>query len=1063
MRVGSERGLDSDRRAEAKWRMPTRLLPLVLLLLGPGLAGAQPVDPALFQELSWRPIGPFRGGRVLAVAGVPGEPAHFYFGAVNGGVWETHDAGRTWQPIFDSQPIGTIGAIAVAPSDSKVLYVGSGEADMRSSIAEGNGMYRSADGGQTWTRIGLDDTQQIGRILVDPEDPDRVYVAALGHPYGPNVERGVFRTTDGGRTWQKILFEDADTGAIDLAMKPGDPRVIYAALWQTRRPPWNVYPPSSGPGSGLYRSADGGDTWSRIDGNGMPVVHGRIGLATSRARPSRVYAMVDAEAGGVYRSDDGGDHWVRTCGDERLWQRGWYFGGLAVDPHDPDVVYVLNTNMFRSVDGGRSFSLVKGSPGGDDYHELWIDPVDPDRQILGADQGAVVTLDGGKTWSSWYNQPIAQLYRVATDNRFPYRVYGAQQDSGAASVPSRTTSFDGINMTQFREVTAGGESHNIAPDPRDPDLVYGGTVEKLDLRTMQTRSVDPTLAHVDRYRTTWTLPLAFSRRDPRVLYFANQRLFRTEDGGEHWAVISPDLTREDPGVPPNLDPATAAMSPEAGPRRGVIYAIAPSRVADGDIWVGTDDGLVWRTRDEGAHWTDVTPAALTPWSKVGILEASPFDAESAYAAIDRHRLDDFRPYVYRTRDGGKTWSLAVSGIPSDEAVNVVRADPLRKGLLFAGTERGIHVSFDDGEHWQSLQANLPVTSVRDIEVHGDDLVIATHGRGFWILDDIAPLRQATEAAGPAWLYRPSTAYRVRGDVWEGTPLPKDEPMAKNPPSGAFVDYVLQQTPRDPVVLEILDGAGELVRRYSSADAQAAFDPARTIVAPEWFRTRPRVASTPGMHRFVWTLRYPLPSALGGANVFGNEDTTKLKDGLWAPPGRYTVALVVDGKRLTQPLTVAPDPRVGIAPEAYREQFELGRQVERLRARVTVGMRETIALTGRLAERRKNASGDVAVRMAELEAKAWDLAGSAPAANRYNGWWRRAKSEATWRFVAEALDRLSAAVEAADAAPSPDARAGVAQLEPRVGVVEQAWSSLKAGDLARLDAELEALGQPPIER
>jgi photosystem II stability/assembly factor-like uncharacterized protein len=1040
-----------------------RLLPVLLLSLV-GVARADSVSPTLYQELSWRLIGPFRAGRVLAVTGVPGEASHFYFGSVNGGVWETRDAGRTWQPIFDSQPIGTIGALAVAPSDPKLLYVGSGEADMRSSIAQGNGMYRSSDGGATWSRIGLEDTQQIGRVLVHPQDPNTVYVAALGHPYAANAERGVFRTRDGGKSWQKILFKDADTGAIDVAMKPGDPRVVYAALWQTRRPPWNVYPPSNGPGSGLYRSTDGGDAWSRIDGHGMPEVHGRIGLALAPSRPDRVYAMVDAEQGGVYRSDDGGDHWTRTCGDQRVWQRGWYFGEMTVDPRDPDVVYALNTNLYRSSDGGRTFQLIKGSPGGDDYHQLWIDPADPNRQILGTDQGAVVTLDGGKTWSSWYNQPTAQLYRVVTDNRFPYRVYGAQQDSGAASVPSRTTGFDGINLTQFREITAGGESQNIAPDPLDPDLVYGGTVEKLDLRTQQTRSVDPTLAHVGRYRATWTLPLVFSPRDPHVLYFANQRLFQTRDGGEHWDAISPDLTREDPAVPATLDPATAATSPEAGPRRGVIYAIAPSRLVDHDIWVGTDDGLVWRTRDEGAHWTNVTPAGLGAWSKVGILEASPFDAESAYAAVDRHRLDDFRPYVYRTRDGGKSWSLVVDGIPSDETVNVVRADPVRRGLLFAGTERGVHVSFDDGDHWQSLQANLPVTSVRDVQVKGDDLVIATHGRGFYVLDDISPLRQAVDVAAgaSAWLYRPATAYRVRADVWEGTPLPKDEPRAENPPAGAFVDYVLAKTPKEPVVLEILDQKGDLVRRYSSADPALAFDPARTMVAREWFRTPSRLSTTPGMHRFVWTLRYPLPAALARGNAFGNEDTTRPRDGLWAPPGNYTVALLVDGRRLSQPLSVAPDPRIHIDPEAYREQFALAREVESLRARVTKGMRETLALTRALAERRKGASPALLTRITGVEAKVWELAGTEPAANRYSGWWRRPASETSWRFVGDALGRLAEAIESADAAPSPDARAGFAELTSRVAAVEQAWSGLKTGDVAALDAELEAAGQAPLQ-
>jgi photosystem II stability/assembly factor-like uncharacterized protein len=1021
-------------------------------LLAAAVASAGPVDPALFGDLRWRNIGPLRAGRVLAVAGVPGEREHFYFGSVNGGVWETRDAGRTWQPIFDAQPIGTIGALAIAPSDPRVLYVGTGEADMRSDIAQGNGVYRSSDGGRTWAHVGLEDTQQVGRVLVHPTDANVVYVAALGHPYGPNEQRGVFRSTDGGRTWSKVLYRDADTGAIDLAFEPGNPRVVYAALWQTRRTPWNVYPPSSGPGSALYRSTDGGDTWSRIDGNGMPVEHGRIGLAVAPTEPKRVYAMVDGDQGGLYRSDDGGGRWERTGTDDRVWQRGWYFGGVVVDPRRADTVYALDTNLYRSDDGGRTFTLTKGSPGGDDYHELWIDPRDPDRQILGTDQGTVVTLDGGRTWSSWYNQPTAQIYRVSTDSRFPYWVYGAQQDSGGAAVPSRTTGIDGINLTHFREITAGGESHNIVPDPRDPEIVYGGTVEKLDLRTMQTQSVDPTLAEPGEYRSAWTLPLVFSRRDPRVLYFANQRLWRTEDGGRHWAAISADLTREDPGVPTTLDPVTAALAPRPGPRRGVIYAIAPSPVDDGDLWVGTDDGLVWRTRDEGRTWANVTPAALTPWSKIGTLEASPFDAEAAYAAVDRHRLDDFRPYVYRTRDGGRTWTLAVSGIPPGEAVNVVRADPARRGLLYAGTERGVHVSFDDGDSWQPLQANLPVTSVRDIEVHGDDVVIATHGRGFWILDDVSPLRQAPEVpADSSWLFRPAVARRLRADVWEGTPFPKDEPAAPNPSAGAYVDYVLRTPPRGPVVLEIADASGNLVRRYSSADEPRPFDPRETMVAAEWFKKPSTLVAAAGMHRFVWPLHYSPPPALAKGNAFA--------DGVWAPPGEYRLTLVVDGRRQTQPLTVSPDPRVWLAAEAYRAQFELAREVEALRAKTEEGSLANEALIKSLEERRKTASGDLAAALEALEEKAFELSGASRSGNRRSGWWRAA-GETSWRHLATTLEDLASAIDGADAEPTPDARAGVAKARPALERVREAEAKVES-ERAALDARLVAAGQPPI--
>ena len=1009
----------------------------LLLLLIPVAAAAGPVDASLFAGLEWRSIGPFRGGRVLAVTGVPGEPDHFYFGAVNGGVWETRDAGRTWQPIFDSQPIGTIGAIAVAPSNPRRLYVGTGEADMRSSIAQGIGVYRSDDAGKTWRHLGLEDTQQIGRIVVDPENPDLVYVAALGHPYGPNAERGVFRSSDGGRTWKKVLYRDENTGAIDLALKPGDPRTVYAALWQTRRPPWNVYPPSNGPGSALLRSSDGGDTWTRIDGNGMPAVHGRIGLALSTSDPKRVYAMVDARQGGLYRSDDGGDHWSLACADERVWQRGWYFRGVSVDPRNADVVYALNTNLYRSTDGGHTLVPVEGSPGGDDYQELWIDPTDSRRQILGSDQGAQVTVDGGQTWSSWYNQPTAQIYRVSTDSRFPYWVYGAQQDSGGAAVPSRTTGFDGINMTHFREITAGGESHNIVPDPRDPLTVYGGTVDKLDLRTMQTQSVDPTLAEPDLYRSTWTLPLAFSRRDPSVLYFANQRLFRTADGGRHWVPISPDLTREDPGAPASLDAATAADAPRPGPRRGVIYAIAPSRLRDGDIWVGTDDGLVYRTRDEGQSWTNVTPAPLTPWSKIGILEASPFDAESAYAAVDRHRLDDFHPYIYRTRDGGQSWTLAVSGIPENETVNVVRADPVRRGLLYAGTERGVHVSFDDGDHWQTLQANLPVTSVRDIEVHGDDVVVATHGRGFWIMDDVSALRQASDvpAGALAWLYRPADALRVRADVWEGTPFPKDEPMASNPPAGACIDYFLGAAPQGPVVLEIQDASGALVRRYSSAVAPLPFDMETTHVAPQWWKAPSTLEPTPGMHRFVWPLRYAPPAELAKGDPYAS--------GVWVSPGEYRVTLEVDGRRQSQPLTVAPDPRVQLPGEAYAEQLRLARELERVRAAAAAGAEAAKKLTAKLAESRRGTKGRATAALAALEERAWELRGWDASADRRSPAWNTPRTTGSWLFLTQTTDDLERAIEGADAAPTPDARSGVAKAKQALERLQSLQALLEA--------------------
>jgi photosystem II stability/assembly factor-like uncharacterized protein len=1034
--------------------MGSRNLPALLLLCIAASAQAD-VDPTLFGDLHWRSIGPFRGGRVLTVAGVPGDPRHYYFGAVNGGIWETGDAGRTWQPIFDSQPVGTIGAIAIAPSDTKVIYAGSGEADMRSDIAQGDGVYKSTDGGRSWVHVGLRDTQQVGKILVHPNDADVVYVAALGHPYGPNAERGVFRSRDGGRNWQKVLFKDADTGAIDLAFQPGDANVIYATLWQTRRPPWNIYPPSNGPGSGVYKSTDGGDTWKQLTGHGLPAAVGHVGLALSDAAPQRVYAMVDGEAGGLYRSDDGGANWKHTSGDPRIWQRGWYFGQITVDPKNADRIYSMNTIVLRSDDGGATFIPLKGDQTGDDFHALWIDPADSNRQILGSDQGAQVTLNGGTTWSSWHNQPTAQIYRVSTDNRFPYWVYGAQQDSGALSLPSRGRGYDGINMTQFREITPGGESDNIAPDPKDHDIVFGGRVDKLDLRTQQVRHVDPTLAaEPDLYRATWTLPLVFSRRDPHMLYFGNQRVFRTADGGEHWDVISPDLTRENPGAPATLDAPAAANNLGIGPRRGVVYAIAPSRVADKDIWAGTDDGLIWRTHDEGAHWDNVTPKALTAWSKVGIIDASPFDADSAYAAIDRHRLDDFKPYIYRTHDGGKSWQLIATGIDAGSAVNVVRADPARRGLLYAGTEKGVYVSFDDGEHWQPLQNGLPVTSVRDLEVHDADLVIATHGRGFYILDDVAALRQVDDkvAAAAAWLYAPTDAIRVHRAEFTGTPLPKDEPMAANPPDGAYIDYTLKAAPKAALTLEIVDAGGAVVRRYSSDDQPPAADPEKMETAPEWRKLPVTLSAAPGMHRFVWSLRQAAPVALAEDNKFA--------DGVWVPPGRYTVALTVDGQRLTQPLTVKPDPRVTLPDTAYAQQFEMARQIEQERVRVVGATHAVTKLQAELAKQREQTPA-LAHDIDALVDQLHTLAGTRASSNPHNGWAFPPHSVRSLRWVGETLDKLEHAVDESDNAPSPDARAGLTRVKPLTDATLAAWASWQAHELPAFNAKLKGSGHEPI--
>jgi photosystem II stability/assembly factor-like uncharacterized protein len=1034
----------------------------LLVLSGgiPAQAAAQSgPGPALLQTLHWRSIGPFRGGRVLTVSGVPGEPNHFYFGAVNGGVWETHDAGRTWAPIFDSAPVGSVGALAVAPSDPKVLYVGTGEADMRSDIAQGAGLYRSIDSGRSWQPIGLDDSQQIGRILVDPKNPDVVLVAALGHPYGANETRGVFRSIDGGKAWRRTLYKDADTGAIDLAAEPGQPNVVYASLWQTRRPPWSVYPPSSGAGSGLYKSGDGGLTWTALAGHGLPDRPGRIGIAVSSSTPQRVFALVDAADGGLYRSDDRGANWNRVSKDPRIWKRGWYFGGITIDPTNADVVYICNTAMYRSNDGGKNFVPVKGAPGGDDYHQLWIDPSDPQRRILGVDQGAVVTLDGGTSWSSWFNQPTGQFYHVITDNRFPYWVYGAQQDSGAAGIPSRTDNIDGINLTQFRETTAGGESDNIAPDPDDPEVIFGGRVDKLDLRTGQTQNVGPTLSHPDLYRGTWTLPLVFGKPGSHALYFGNQRIFRTTDHGRHWDIISPDLSRENPETPPNLDPATVEDNERAGPRRGVVYAIGPSPLDDRFIWAGTDDGLVWRSRDGGGHWQNVTPAGLSAWSKIGVVEPSHFDANSAYIAVDRHRLDDSRAYIYRTRDGGASWTLIADGIADGgalNAVNVVREDPAHRGLLYCGTERGVYVSFDDGGHWQALQQNLPRTSVRDLQVHDADLVIATHGRGFWIMDDIAPLRSlAEDGSDTVRLFPPAPTYRLRASGFTGSPMPKDEPRGTNPPLGAYIDYVLDTASVAAVTLTISDARGVPVRTFSSNDKRPQPDLAKIEIAPDWILPPEALATGAGAHRFVWDLHYAPQSTL-----IPEEPAEEEESGVWVPPGEYRIELNAGGKIDRQRLTISPDPRIPLPASAYAKAFALARDIEGARVQIAAALAEAGRIHAAIAKHGKSSSATAAALSAADE-RLLAISDMAPEKNSPDSIGPPPQTIGGLRHLGTVFHDLARAVDGADSAPTPDALRGYAEYRALLDDALADWAGFKAVALPRLNAQLESDGAAPI--
>ncbi len=1024
------------------------------LLAGPD--APKQIDPKLFQELRWRSIGPFRGGRVLAVTGVRGQPDTYYFGSVGGGVWKTDDAGRTWKPIFDSQPVASIGAIAVAPLDANIIYVGSGEADMRSSISVGNGMYKSTDAGKTWKQIGLSDSRQIGRILVDPHDANRVFVAALGHAYGPNQERGVFRSKDGGTHWQKVLFHDENTGAIDLAFELGNPKTIFAALWQTRRPPWSIYPPSNGPGSGLYRSNDGGDHWQAVKG-GLPSEGlGRMGIAVAPGNPKRIYLIIDAKEGGLYRSDDGGQNWQQVSKDHRIWGRGWYFNEVTVDPKNSDIVYVPNTSIYRSVDGGKSFTVFKGDPTGPDYHELWIDPDDSRRMVLSCDQGAVVTHNGGETWSSWFNQPTAQFYHVITDTQFPYWVYGAQQDSGPAAMPS-SSKYRSLNFHDWRPLEAGDENGYIAPDPLNPGVIFGGFVDRQDLSNEQVQAVPPTIAQEGAFRRTWTLPLVFSPLDPHVLYFGSQLLFRTEDGGDSWQAISPDLTREDPGVPANLDATTAADAPRSK-RRGVIYTIGPSYVKSGEIWAGTDDGQIQLTQDEGKNWANVTPPELTAWSKVTHIEASHSDAGAAYAAVDRHRLEDYQPYLYRTRDFGKSWQRVSNGIPEGSFLNCIREDPFRKGLLYACAEKGVYVSFDDGDNWQPLQLNLPTTSVRDLVVHQDDLVIATFGRSFWVLDDVTPLRQIDprSAAADVWLYRPETAYRVRPGGDQGTPVPDDEALASNPPNGAVLDYYLKEKSAGPIQLEIFNSEGRLVRRFASDDESHKVNPNDLSFPVSWVREPQPLSTEAGMHRFVWDLRYPLPK--------GVRASFWRPSGPLALPGNYTVRLTAHGKSSSQPLTIKMDPRVKTPQDALVRQFELASRISAREGEVSAALQQIAELQKQLSVRKKEASekSDVTKTLDELNQRLEAMiASDGDGGFGLYGLAFPKKGPESLTKVASVLNGLLSIVESADAAPTTDAVTAHEKWDKAAEEALARWADFQNKDLAIANAVLQKANLKPV--
>jgi photosystem II stability/assembly factor-like uncharacterized protein len=924
-------------------------------------AAAQQYPSEMLSGLHWRDVGPMRGGRTYAVSGNAAQPDTFYMGSVGGGVWKTENSGRTWFPIADDPkagiPIGSIGAIAVAPSNPDIIYVGTGEPDIRSQNSYGIGVFKSTDAGKTWRSIGLADTRQIGKIVVDPSDPDRVYVAALGHVYDANPERGVFRSTDGGAHWKKILASAKDpdnVGAVDLALDPQHPTTIYASLWATRRPPWAVYAPSNLPGGGLFKSTDGGDTWHQLT-NGLPTDEfvGKIGIAIAPSNPNRVYAVVDdlgtaiapsyrlmnapkgpdapKPTGGIYLSDDAGSSWHLVNNEQRLWGRGWYFEQMAVDPTNPDRAYDVNTATYMTLDAGKTWVPVKGAPGGDDYHQLWINPKDGNRMVLSSDQGTVVSVDGAKTWSTWYNQPTAQIYHVAADNRFPYWLYGAQQDSGAVGV-STWSRMGTLDFRNWEPTCLAGESATVVPDPKDGDLLYG----EGDRRCNQASNLPepaggklPPPDPADPDRRTWTLPQVFSTAD-EALYYSNQFVFRSRDRGKSWSKISPDLTRLNPEVPKNLDPVTAKdIDQKMTDRFGVVYTIGPSSLDAKTVWIGTDDGLIQVTRDDGAHWNNVTPPEMTAWSKVSQIVAGHFDAETAYASVDRHRLGDDQPYIYRTPDGGKTWTNVVNGIPQGAYVNSVKEDTKQKGLLYAATELRVYVSFDDGDHWQPLQLKMPVTSVRDIVVHGDDLAVATHGRGFWVLDQMSALRQIAAhgkeiEAAKAWLFTPGKTFAIHLGGQNGTPLPHEEPQEANPAAGVLAYYWLKSAPTSPLKLELVDAENKVAACAASDTPVKPVDTEAINVQAYWLEPTPPPSTAPGMHRIALNVpspprfgrRPPPPPPVDACHPAG-EKSPAPKPATAGPgarqlrglePGTYTLKLTVDGQTLTQPVTILPDPR-----------------------------------------------------------------------------------------------------------------------------------------------------------
>jgi photosystem II stability/assembly factor-like uncharacterized protein len=1038
-----------------------RWLAFPLLFLAFSLTTFGQVDSSLINGMKWRQIGPFRGGRVLAVAGVPGDPNTYYFGAVSGGIFKSTNGGMTWAPVFDHESTSSIGAIAVADSDHNILYAGSGEACLRGNISYGDGVYKSTDAGRTWTNVGLKDSRHIGAVIIDPRSPDIVLVAALGHAWGPNTERGVFRTADGGKTWQKVLYKDENTGAIDVVFDPKNSSIVYAALWQVRRQPW--YFNSGGPGSGLYKSVDGGLTWKQLTGHGLPEGElGRIGIAVSGADSTRVYALIEAQKGGIYRSEDAGTTWTLVNSDERYRQRAWYFTHIFADPKSVDTVYVLNTGAFRSNDGGKTFSLLPAPHG--DHHGLWIDPTDPQRIMNSNDGGVTISLDGGKTWTEQNNQPTAQFYHVAIDNHFPYRLYGAQQDNTTVAIASQDD--DGVIGRQDWYEVGGGESGYISPDPKDPDVAYAGSdaaiITRYDHSTNQLQDVSPYPLDTSgngaanlKYRFQWTEPVLVSNYDSSVIYTASQYVMKTSDRGHSWSTISPDLTRNDKSKQ-KPSGGNITLDITSVEYYDTVFALAESPLKQGMLWAGTDDGLIQLTRDDGKTWENVTPKDMPEWSMVSIIDASHHDPGTAYAAIDRHKLDDLNPLIYKTHDYGKTWTRINNGIPAGAYVHAVREDPAMTGLLYAGTETGVYVSVDDGARWQPLQLNLPTTPIHDLAIKNSDLVAATHGRSFWILDDVSPLRQesAKIADEEFHLYRPAPATRLHFP----DQVDRRRPVGDNPPKGAILYYYLKEKPagKEEITLDIFDAQGKRVRHLSNRESNKNEQPAEW---PDLEIASNLLPAEAGLNRFAWDFRYDPPVQVPVAFYEGEPPRGPL-----ALPGTYQVKLTINGHTQIDPLEVVLDPRVKdqVTSSGLQEQLDLALKARQDIDALHRAVNQMRALRENLKTLEKWTSESSPNNQVVNAAKALDDNMSKVEAELIQV--KLGSSEDNLRYpnmLNEQFATLSDVIESFDQAPTAQQTQVYDDLHKRLEVQLEKWQEIQRTDLPSLNEMMRKSGVPSL--